>query len=74
MIKSQAPEIREVALSGALLAISSARRIENSAFNWTDRQEDKSRHQQIQVLRYQDLGIGFLTSPRSVAALTRLCK
>jgi hypothetical protein len=33
MIKSQAPEIREVALSGALLAISSARRIENSAFN-----------------------------------------
>jgi len=33
MIKSQALEIREVALSGALLAISSARRIENSAFN-----------------------------------------
>jgi hypothetical protein len=33
MIKSQAPEILEVALAGALLAISSARRIENSAFN-----------------------------------------
>ena len=33
MIKSQALEIREVALSGALLAISSARRIENSAFS-----------------------------------------
>jgi hypothetical protein len=33
MTKSQALEIREVALSGALLAISSARRIENSAFS-----------------------------------------
>jgi hypothetical protein len=33
MIKSQALEFREVALSGALIAISSARRIENSAFN-----------------------------------------